>query len=191
MRMQMVIALSIAATLAGCGIELEPEPSTETTPATTAMAQLKWVASTNVDEFDDSVTVGAQLINKSASTIISVGCTGGGQTLTVGIQQPERMDTSRSEEIQIRSDDEAVETISVAIGNNVFLLSDLEGYKFYGNYDSVELARRLAKHGKFRLRYELTTLTFDYDKDSAKDAIGKVLAHCGYELEPSTETATD
>ena len=158
---------------------------------TSAMAQLQWTTETEVNEFDDSVSVGARL-DKDEDTRIGVGCKSG-EDLVVGIIQPERLQLSLSEEIEVRFDDEAIETISVTINENAFLLTDMEGAKPYGLTDPVELTRKLARHSKFRLRYIGVTLTFDYDQASAKQAITQVLDACGYELEPepSTETATD
>ena len=151
------------------------------------MAQLKWMqwtTKTKVGLFNDSVRMMAAL-SKDFDTRIWIDRKDG-EILAVEIHQPERLQDSASEEITIRFDDEAIETISVTISGDSFLLFDLEeSYKDYGNYDSVELARRLTRHGKFSLRYQGVTLAFEYDQASAKKAIGEVFEHCGHELEPS------
>ena len=158
---------------------------------TIAMAQEKWTTETVVDEFDDSVTVAAVLLNEDASAIIAsaaiaVGCIGD-EDLVIDILQPEPLQESDSEEIQIRFDDEAAETISIEVSGNDFgLTADEKFNKSTGNYESVELARRFGQHSKFRLRYEDVDLSFDYDQASAKDTIGKVFEHCGIELESET-----
>ena len=100
------------------------------------------------------------------------------------------------EEIEVRFDDEAPETISAyRIHFKSFgLLNDEELNKETGNADLVELAKKLTKHGKFRLRHRslpghrMLTSTLRYDQANAKAAIGKVLGHCGYELASETTT---
>ena len=143
---------------------------------------VKWSVETRVDEFDDSVDVLAQLIKLADSPIagITVACDGGDESLTVHIIQSERLRDSLSEEVAVRFGDEAPETLSVSVVHErAFLLASNETYKKTGNYDGAELARRLTRHGKFRLRYGDITLTFRYDIHSATQTIGKALKHCG------------
>ena len=152
------------------------------------MAQLKWTTETEIQEFGDSANVTAWL-GKDADTRIEIGCAGN-KSLSVAIRQSERMQESSSEEIEVGFDDEPAETISVRIGTDDFYLSNTEYSKLLGNYDPVKLVKKLARHSKFRLRYQGVDLTLKYDQASAKDAIGKVLGHCGHELEPSAATET-
>ena len=155
----------------------------------TAIAQEKWTIETQVDDFDDSVTVSASLYGEAGASM-AVGCQDG-QPLTVAIDPSERLQPSLSEEVEIRFDDETIERISVLTLEDVFGLSDNEEFsKLMGNYEPLPLARRLAKHSKFRLRNGTTTLTFEYDKDSAKKAIGDALRYCGYRLEQRVEDET-
>lgn len=159
---------------------------------TTAAARLQWITETSIDEFDDSVSVDAR-VKKGTHTGISVKCDDGDKLLSVSIGQSKRMQPSFSEEIAVRFDDEAPETLSVVIEDREFIL--LGNWFKEHHSDPVELAKKLTNHGKFRLRYFIRlrrldygvdndvgryiTLVFEYDKDSANEAIGKVLEHCG------------
>ena len=139
----------------------------------TAIAQEQWEAVSVIDEFDDSVSMVAALTKDDAA--MAVLCKGNTKTLSFSVLQSESMQSSASEEIAIRFDDEEPEVISVTIARSAFVLAS--------DVDSAELARKLTRHGKFRLRYadEGITLVFEYDEDSAKEAIGKVLEHCNFD----------
>ena len=156
------------------------------------LAQLKWVASTNVDEFGNTASLSA-LLRKDAATRIKFVCFRG-QKLAVAVHKPGHWFKRAvfSEPIEVRFADEAPITIFAYRVNfqSFALLDDEDAIKGLGYADPAELARKLTRHGKFGLSYhikaktmsELTASTFEYDQDSAKDAIGKVLGHCGHEL---------
>lgn len=158
----------------------------------TAIAQEKWTIETEVDDFDDSVAVGAMLRGEAGASM-TVGCKEG-PPLAVSIGLPERserLQPSLWEQVEIRFDDEAIERISVWTSEDAFGFFDIKEFNELGNYEPLALARRLAKHSKFRLRNGTTTLTFEYDKDSAKKTIGDALRYCGYRLEQRVKGETN
>ena len=140
--------------------------------------KLKW--EWKLGELFGSTAVTA-ILGTNSDTGIAVSSYGE-RRLIVAIHQPQRLPDSDSEEIEVRFDDEAIETISVRIRENGFMLLDSEEFnKRTGNYNALLLARRLTRHSKFRLRHKGITLVFDYDNASVP-AIAMVLGYCGIEL---------